>query len=99
MLLLGTREKLSWDMGWLILYVNLAMVPSHLVEHLTGCCEVCLFCMSGILHVFFLKNNFYWCIVGYNVFTFRYAAKWISDTYTHIHSFLDAFPTYVTTEY
>ena len=48
--------------------------------------------MSIFLSFFFLKN-FYWSIVDLQCcVSFRYTAKWISYTYTYIHSVLDSFP-------
>ena len=51
-----------------------------------------------IPRVFFF--NVYWCIVDLQCcVSFSYTAKWISCTYTCIHSFSDSFPMWTTIEY
>ena len=40
-----------------------------------------------------LKNKFYWSLVDLQCYvSFRYTAKWISYTYTYIHSYFRFFP-------
>ena len=47
----------------------------------------------------FLKN-FYWSIADFQwCVSYRCTAKWISYTYTYIHSLLDSFPIQAITEY
>ena len=62
--------------------------------------EIIINCFKLLNFILFL--NFYWSIVHlYCYVSFRCTAKWISYTYTYIHSlfFLDTFPIYAITEY
>ena len=78
------------------------------------CREACILVMGLILVISSLCNslscsplpiagpsfNFYWSLVDLQCcISFRCTAKWISYTYTYIHSFLDSFPIQVITEY
>ena len=59
-----------------------------------------LFYFSTAKHFIYFLIIFYWSIVDLQCcISFCYTAKWISYTYTYIHSFLDSFPIQVITEY
>ena len=59
---------------------------------------VCFFII--LMYFILLKKFFYWSVVDLQCcVSFRCTAKWISYTYTYIHSFLGSFPIYVITEY